>query len=439
MRTCQEITGCGALDFAFRGSRTRISTFAQKSIVESCCESCGECVVRCPVGALSPKRFQPPTHEVKTVCPYCGVGCGIYLGVRGNRVVSARGDREALTNQGSLCVKGRFGHDFLQHPDRLTQPLIKDPAGTSRFPGFREASWEEALGLVAERLTAIERESGPSAIMGISSSRGTNEESYMLQKFMRAVVGTNNVNNCARVCHSPSVTGLSAVFGSGAATNPLEDIDDAQVLLLVGCNPTEAHPVIGMRVRRAVNQGVRLIVVDPRRTQLARSAEHWLPLRPGTNVALLNGLAHIIIRDGLHDKKFIAARAEHFAEFAENVRSYTPQRMAEITGVPATDLEAAARLYARADRAMLLYGLGVTEHHDGSLGVMGCTTWPFSPETWAARAPGSIPCGGRTTSKGPATWGPCPTSCPGISPSRTRRPATSSRGPGPAACPPTKD
>ncbi len=416
VRTCQEITGCGALDFAFRGSRTRISTFAQKSIVESCCESCGECVVRCPVGALSPKRFQPPTHEVKTVCPYCGVGCGIYLGVRGNRVVSARGDREALTNQGSLCVKGRFGHDFLQHPDRLTQPLIKDPAGTSRFPGFREASWEEALGLVAERLTAIKCESGPSAIMGISSSRGTNEESYMLQKFMRAVVGTNNVDNCARVCHSPSVTGLAAVFGSGAATNPLEDIDDAQVLLLVGCNPTEAHPVIGMRVRRAVNQGVRLIVVDPRRTQLARSAEHWLPLRPGTNVALLNGLAHIIIRDGLHDEKFIAARAEHFAEFAENVRSYTPQRVAEITGVPATDLEAAARLYARADRAMLLYGLGVTEHHDGSLGVMGCANLALLTGNVGRKGAGVNPLRGQNNVQGACDMGALPNVLPGYQP-----------------------
>ncbi len=414
VRTCDEITGCGTLDFAFRGSRTRISTFAQRPLVESSCESCGECVVRCPVGALAIKHFQPPSREVKTVCPYCGTGCGIYLGVRGNRVVAARGDRDALANQGRLCVKGRFGHDFVHHPDRLTKPLIKDPAGTSRFPGFREASWEEALGVVAERLTAIKRDSGPSAIMGISSSRGTNEESYLLQKFMRAVVGTNNVDNCARVCHSPSVTGLTAVFGSGAATNPLEDIDETEVLLLVGCNPTEAHPVIGMRVRRAVlKKGVRLIVVDPRRTQLARAADHWLPLRPGSNVALLNGLAHVVIRDRLHDEDFIAARAEHFQAFADNVREYTPERVAAITGVPAADLEAAARLYAQADRALILYGLGVTEHHDGSLGVMGCANLALLTGNVGRKGAGVNPLRGQNNVQGACDMGALPNVLPG--------------------------
>ena len=414
VRTCDEIVGVGALDFAFRGSRTRISTFGGKPIVESRCESCGECMVRCPVGALAPKAFQPASREVKTVCPYCGTGCGIYLGVRGNRIVSARGDRGSLANQGRLCVKGRFGHGFVSHPDRLTTPLIRDPAGGSRFAGFREASWEEALGLVAERLTAIKQESGPSAIMGISSSRGTNEENYLLQKFMRAVVGTNNVDNCARVCHSPSVTGLSAVFGSGAATNPLEDIEDTQVLLLVGCNPTEAHPIIGMRVRSAVfKKGVRLIVIDPRETELARGAEHWLPVRPGTNVALLNGLAHVIIRDGLHDADFIATRAEHFEAFADKVREYTPERVAAITGVAAGDLEAAARLYAQADRALILYGLGVTEHHDGSLGVMGCANLALLTGNVGRKGAGVNPLRGQNNVQGACDMGALPNVLPG--------------------------
>ncbi len=414
VRTCKEITGCGALDFAFRGSRTRISTFGQKPIVESRCESCGECVVRCPVGALALKRFEPASREVKTVCPYCGTGCGIYLGVRGNRIVSARGDAASPANLGRLCVKGRFGHDFVSHPDRLSTPLIRDPAGGSRFAGFREASWDEALGLVAERLTAIKRQSGGSAIMGISSSRGTNEESYLLQKFMRAVVGTNNVDNCARVCHSPSVTGLSAVFGSGAATNSLDDIDDTQVLLLVGCNPTEAHPVIGMRVRRAVfNKGVRLIVIDPRATELARAADHWLPVRPGTNVALLNGLAHVILRDGLHDADFIAARTEQFEAFAEKVRQYTPERVAAITGVAAGDLEAAARLYGRADRALILYGLGVTEHHDGSLGVMGCANLALLTGNVGRKGAGVNPLRGQNNVQGACDLGALPNVLPG--------------------------
>jgi len=417
VRTCDEIVGVGALDFAFRGARARISTFGRRPMVESRCESCGECVVRCPVGALSPKQFQPPTREVKTVCPYCGAGCGIYLGVRGNRIVSARGDRASPANHGRLCVKGRFGHGFVHHPDRLTRPLIKDPAGGSRFPGFREASWEEALGLVAERLTAIKRQSGPSAIMGISSSRGTNEESYVFQKFMRAVVGTNNVDNCARVCHSPSVTGLSAVFGSGAATNPLEEIEDTEVLLLVGCNPTEAHPVVGMRVRRAVfKKGVRLIVIDPRATELARAADHWLAVRPGSNVALLNGLAHVIIRDGLQAADFIAARSENFQAFADKVREYTPERVAAITGVPAERLEAAARFYARADRAMILYGLGVTEHHDGSLGVMGCANLALLTGNVGRRGAGVNPLRGQNNVQGACDMGALPNVLPGYQP-----------------------
>jgi formate dehydrogenase alpha subunit len=414
VRTCNELQGVGAVDFAFRGYQTRISTFGDGPLAESRCESCGECVVRCPVGALSFTGFQQPSREVKTVCPYCGTGCGLYLGVRGNRVVSVRGDRDSRVNQGRLCVKGRFGQDFMHHPDRLTRPLVKDPAGGSRFPGFREASWDEALALVADRLSAIKRESGPSAFMGISSSRGTNEESYILQKFMRAVIGTNNVDNCARVCHSPSVTGLTAVFGSGAATNSLEEIEETEVLLLVGCNPTEAHPIVGTRVRRAVAQkGARLIVVDPRRIDLAGIADHWLPVRPGTNVALLNGLAHVVIRDRLHDRDFIAARTEQFEAFAEKVREYTPERVESITGVAAADLEAAARLYGRADRALILYGLGVTEHHDGSLGVMGCANLALLTGNVGRQGAGVNPLRGQNNVQGACDMGALPNVLPG--------------------------
>ena len=251
VRTCDEIVGVGALDFAFRGSRTRISTFGGKPLVESRCESCGECMVRCPVGALAPKTFQPASREVKTVCPYCGTGCGMYLGVRGNRIVAARGDRGQPGQPGPAVrerpFRARFRapsrpahHAADQGPGRrlALSRLPRGIVGRSPRAGGRAAHGHQAANPV------------PSAIMGISSSRGTNEESYLLQKFMRAVVGTNNVDNCARVCHSPSVTGLTAVFGSGAATNSLEDIEETEVLLLVGCNPTEAHPVIGMRVRR---------------------------------------------------------------------------------------------------------------------------------------------------------------------------------------------
>ena len=414
VRTCDEIVGLGALDFAYRGCETTVATFGNKPFAESRCESCGECVVRCPVGALLPKKFQQPSREAKTVCPYCGTGCGMILGVRDNRIVSARGDADSPVSRGRLCVKGRFGYDFVNHPDRLTTPLIRDPAGGSRFPGFREASWDEALGLVAQSLTSTRDRYGPTAIMGISSSRGTNEESYLFQKLMRAVLGTNNVDNCARVCHSPSVAGLSAVFGSGAATNSLDDIEETNVLFLVGCSPTEAHPVIGMRINRAIAQdGVRLIVADPRRIRLAQAADHWLPVRPGSNVALLNGLAHVIIRDGLHDKEFIAARTEHFEAFAISVREYTPSRVAAITGVPAGDIEAAARMYAQAERAMILYGLGVTEHNDGSFGVMGCANLALLTGNVGRKGAGVNPLRGQNNVQGACDMGALPNVLPG--------------------------
>ncbi len=414
VRTCHQLQGIGAIDFAFRGYQTVVSTFAGRPIAESHCESCGECVVRCPVGALALKDFQRPTREVRTICPYCGTGCEMFLGVRGNKIVSVRGDRDHTLNRGSLCVKGRFGHGFVHHPDRLTAPLIRDAAGNSRFPGFREASWEEALDLVAQRLAAVRQVHGPAAVMGIASARGTNEETYLFQKFMRAVVGTNNVDNCARVCHSPSVTGLAAVFGSGAATNSLEEIDETDLLLLVGCNPAEAHPVIGMRIRRAVSErGVRLIVADPRRIALAELAEAWLPLRPGTNVALLNGLAHVILRDRLHDADFIAARGEGFEAFAAKLAEYPPERVAAITGVAPHELERAARLYGQAERAMILYGLGVTEHSDGSHGVMGCAHLALLTGNVGRRGTGVNPLRGQNNVQGACDMGALPNVLPG--------------------------
>ena len=414
VRTCDEIVGLGAIDFAFRGCETMVATFGNEPFVESRCESCGECVVRCPVGALAVKKFQQPSREAKTICPYCGVGCGLIMGIRDNRIVSVRGDTASPVSRGRLCVKGRFAHDFVGHPDRLTAPLIRDPAGGSRFPGFREASWDEALGLEARSLISIRDQYGPAAIMGISSSRGTNEESYLFQKLMRAVLGTNNVDNCARVCHSPSVTGLSAVFGSGAATNSLDDIEQTDVLFLVGCSPTEAHPVIGMRISRARSQnGVRLIVADPRRIRLAQAADCWLPVRPGGNVALINGLAHVIIRDRLHDEKFIAARTEHFEQFAETVRQYPPERVAAITGIPAADIEAAARMYAQAERAMILYGLGVTEHTDGSFGVMGCANLALLTGNVGRKGAGVNPLRGQNNVQGACDMGALPNVLPG--------------------------
>jgi len=419
-RYCDANQGAGAIAPVGRGPQSHIATFFDTPLAKTNCQHCGGCATVCPTGAIT-ERWRYEFGEVErrgpTLCPYCGTGCQIYARVVNGRIVGVEPAGGESFNQGDLCVKGRMAFDFVNHPDRLTVPLIKDPAGGSRFPGFREATWDEALQLVADRLAAVKAQYAPSAIMGISSSRGTNEENYVFQKFVRAVLGTNNVDNCARVCHSPSVTGLAAVFGSGAASNSLDEIGDTQVLLLVGCNPTEAHPVVGMRIKRAVfEKGVRLIVADPRRIELAGRADYWLPLRPGTNVALLNGLAHVIIRDRLHAEEFIAARAESFEAFAENVRSYTPERVAAITGVPAGDLEAAARLYARADRAMILYGLGVTEHTDGSQGVMGCANLALLSGHIGRQGTGVNPLRGQNNVQGACDMGALPNVLPGYQP-----------------------
>jgi len=274
---------------------------------------------------------------------------------------------ESPVNAGHACVKGRYAFDYVRHPDRLKRPLIRD----GQAPGaLREASWEEAVALIAARFSALLGDHGPDAVACISSSRGTNEENYLMQKFARTCLGNNHIDNCARVCHSSTVAGMQEVFGTGAATNSLADIDVARLILVVGCNPTEAHPVIGARIKRAARRGVQLIVIDPRKIELTRYADVHLQLRPGTNIAVLNGMAHVIIAEGLAEERFIANRTENYEVFRETVASYTPERVEEISGVPADLLRKAARLYASSGASMACHGLGVTEHRTGSYGVM---------------------------------------------------------------------
>ncbi len=366
IRTCEEIQGVSAIDFAFRGFGTTVSTFGNKPLKESGCESCGECVVRCPVGALMPKNMQKPSREVKTICVYCGVGCGLYLLTRGERVVGVRGDPANPASKGRLCVKGRFGYGFINHPDRLTRPLIK------RDGRFEGASWDEALNLVAQRLLEIKERYGPEAIAILGSAKCTNEENYLIQKFARLVIGNNNIDHCARLCHASSVTGLAAAFGSGAMTNSIGDLAEAKAFLVIGSNTTEQHPIIGLELRKAVRRGGRLILADPRKIDLARYATLHLQHRPGTDVALLNGLAHVILKEGLEEREFIAQRTENFEAWREVVEAYTPERVSEITGVKVEDLNAAARIYATSKPAALLYAMGITQHTSGHQNVLAC-------------------------------------------------------------------
>jgi len=378
------------------------------------CESCGNCAQACPTGALTSLNKRSYNADevsyVRTTCPHCATGCQYDLVVKDGRIVDTRAAK-GPSNNGLLCVKGRFGSfDFAQSEDRLTTPLIKD-----RSTGeFREASWDEALDLVASKFAALRDEFGGEALAAFACARSANEDIYMLQKMARTVFRTNNVDNCARVCHAPSVAGLARTLGSGAMTNPIRDItNDVDVIMLVGSNPEEAHPVIGMQIRQAVEAGAQLIVVDPRDIGLTSKADIHLKLRPGTNVAFSNGMAHIMIEEGLIDEEFIAQRTEKFEEFREMVASYTPERVAEICGIDARDLIQAARLYASAEKAPIIYCLGVTEHSTGTEGVMSMSNMAMLCGKLGRPGCGVNPIRGQNNVQGACDMGALPTDFPG--------------------------
>jgi len=421
VRACHEIAGVGAIDIAFRGYAAKVSTMGDKPIVESMCESCGECLARCPTGSLLPKRTIQPTREVKTICPYCGVGCSVYLGIRGNEIVSVRGDEESPVNQGGLCVKGRFGFDFINHPNRLTKPLIREDGygknievdGNFREV-FREASWDEALELVASKLTHIKESYGPDSLGVLSSAKFTNEENFVVQKFARAVLGTNNVDHCARLCHASTVVAALSAFGDGAMSNSIADFAKADLLFVIGSNTTECHPIIGRIIRQKMESGeTTLVVADPRNIDLARRAMVHLRHRPGTDVALLNAIMHVIIEEGLHDKEFIAKRTEGFEELAATVKRYTPKMAEKITGVPQADIVRAARLFAKADRAAILYGMGITQHTTGTDNVKSLANLLMLTGNIGREGTGFSPLRGQNNVQGACDMGALPNVYPG--------------------------
>ncbi len=366
VRGCQEVQVNQVIQFGFRGPDTKIVTGGDTDYADSTCVFCGECVQLCPVGAISEKQRMPfgksfEEDAVRSVCTYCGTGCVVNLHTIDGRIVRVTGDEEAETNRGSLCVKGRFGYDFIHHPDRLTSPLIREGGS------FREAGWDEALKLVAAKLNEIKEDEGAEALAGFSSARCTNEENYLFMKFMRAVVGTQNVDQCARLCQSVIVAGLEEAFGGGAMTNSIGELENADVILLTGSNPTENHPVIATVMKRGIlENGTKLIVADPRAIDMTRFAKHWLRQKPGTDVAWLNGMMNVIIEEGLYDKQYVEERTEAFEALKEAVKKYTPAYVEEISGVPADDLVAAARLYASAEKAAICYAMGVTQHITGT-------------------------------------------------------------------------
>ncbi|MBA7487055.1 putative formate dehydrogenase [subsurface metagenome] len=403
VRVCDEILGVGAIDLIFRGYSSKVATFDDGPIINSNCVSCGECVVHCPVGALIPKGAMQPTREVETTCPYCGVGCQIYLGVRNNQVISVRGKREGTVNKGSLCVKGRFGiPEFVHHPDRLTVPLIK------RDGKFTEATWDEALDLVASKLGNYKDQ-----IAVISSAKCTNEENYVIQKFARAVLTTNNVDHCARLCHAPTVVGLVQSFGSGAMTNSINEIRDAACILAVGTNTTSAHPVIGLEIKKAVNKGAKLIVANPREIDLCRFADMWLQQRPGTDVALLMGMMRVIVDEGLLDQTFIEERCENFDAFKESLGKFDLDSVEQITGVPRDKVVEAARVYATNCPATILYAMGITQHSHGTDNVIATANLAMLTGNMGKPSTGVNPLRGQNNVQGACDMGALPNVYPG--------------------------
>jgi len=420
VRVCHELQGVGAVDFAFRSSETRIASFALRPLAESACQTCGECVERCPTGALTPKSTVLPQREVRTVCPYCGVGCAVLLGVRGQKIVRVRGAADGPVNHGALCVKGRFGVDFVSHPDRLTTPLVRRDDVPKGQPledpreAFREATWEEALGLVADGLRRARDGSGPDAVAVLSSAKCTNEDNYVIQKFARAALGTNNVDHCARLCHSSTVVAAQAAFGDGAMSGSISDIDHADLLFVIGSNTTECHPVIARRIKRAVNEGgARLMVADPRAVELADLAEIHLDHWPGTDVALLNGLMRQLVENGTWDRTFVESRCEDAEPFLESLEPYTPDVVELITGVPEETLRRAAELFGGARAAMVLYGMGITQHTTGTDNVKAIANLLMLTGNIGREGAGFAPLRGQNNVQGACDMGALPTMYPG--------------------------
>lgn len=367
VRACEEIQGEMVLGMSGRGFASQIIKGFNTSFDLSKCVSCGACVQTCPTEALTDKyetKTLQPDEIIRTTCTYCGVGCQLDINVINGEIKGIQAPETAEVNLGHTCIKGRFAFQFYNHPDRLKEPLIK------RNGKFEVVSWEEAYQFITDKLTEIKHKYGADAIGGISSSRATNEENYLMQKMMRAVIGTNNIDGCARVCHAPTAYGMQKSFGTGAATNSINDLDFTDAILMVGANPTEAHPVTGAKMKQLFMKGITSIVVDPVKTTLANLATYHLQLRPGTNVALLNMMAHYIIQENLVSTSFIQNRTEDFEQFKNHVMSLDMDALSELTGVSKELVKKAAIAYASANNAMEFHGLGVTEHYQGSKTVM---------------------------------------------------------------------
>ncbi|WP_343655012.1 formate dehydrogenase subunit alpha [Cupriavidus sp.] len=420
VRACEETQGTFALTISGRGFDSRVSAGTSQPFMESDCVSCGACVQACPTATLTETsviQLGQPSHNVVTTCAYCGVGCSFKAEMKGNEVVRMVPHKDGAANEGHACVKGRFAWGYATHKDRILKPMIRakitDP--------WREVSWEEAIGYAASQFKRIQAEHGADSIGGIVSSRCTNEEGYLVQKLVRAAFGNNNVDTCARVCHSPTGYGLKTTLGESAGTQTFRSVAKSDVIMVIGANPTDGHPVFGSRMKRRLRAGAKLIVVDPRQIDLVDSphirADYHLQLRPGTNVAVVTAMAHVIVTEGLLAEQFIAERCEDrafqqwrdFVALPEN----SPEVLEASTGVPAETLRGAARLYATGGNAAIYYGLGVTEHAQGSTTVMGIANLAMATGNVGREGVGVNPLRGQNNVQGSCDMGSFPHELPG--------------------------
>ena len=421
VRACDEVQGTFALTIDGRGFASMVSAGQDSdNFLSSECVSCGACVQACPTATLqekSVKAIGKPERAVVTTCAYCGVGCTFRAEMRGEQLVRMVPWKDGKANRGHSCVKGRFAYGYASHKDRILSPMVRE----SIDQPWREVSWEEALTYTASRLNEIKAKHGSRALGGITSSRCTNEETYLVQKLIRGVFGTNNVDTCARVCHSPTGYGLKTTFGTSAGTQDFDSVMDADVIMVIGANPTDAHPVFGSRMKRRLREGAKLIVVDPRRTDLVRSphieAEHHLPVRPGTNVAVLTSLAHVIVTEGLANEDFIRERCDwdeyqDWARFVSDMR-HSPEFLEPVTGVPAETVRRAARLYATGGNGAIYYGLGVTEHSQGSSAVIAIANLAMCTGNIGRPGVGVNPLRGQNNVQGSCDMGSFPHELPG--------------------------
>ncbi|MEX0707485.1 MAG: formate dehydrogenase subunit alpha [Woeseia sp.] len=423
VRACDEVQGTFALTIEGRGFEAKVAASANENFLDSECVSCGACVQACPTATLMEKTIidhGQPEHSVLTTCAYCGVGCSFKADMKGDQVVRMTPYKDGQANHGHSCVKGRFAWGYASHRERVMDPMVRD----SIDEPWRKVSWDEAIGFAAERFKAIQAKYGRKSVGGITSSRCTNEEVFVVQKLVRAAFGNNNVDTCARVCHSPTGYGLKQTLGTSAGTQPFDSVMDADVIVVIGANPTEGHPVFASQMKRRLREGAKLIVCDPRKIGLVRSphveADYHLPLQPGTNVPLINAFAHVVVSEGLTDDEYIAERCDldSFEAWKACVLKpeNSPEAVAEVTGVPADDIREAARLYASAGRGAIYYGLGVTEHSQGSTMVMGMANLAMATGNIGYSGCGVNPLRGQNNVQGSCDMGSFPHELPGYRP-----------------------